>query len=157
MVNNELKKSLKETYVILNNLDDETFDKIPSETIELIKDNMDNDYEFEIDNSVSLSDQKLSNEALGIISVIYSKYICSDEEKEKWNEFDKFFVSKQEEKKKLEFGYNGLENNKNETKKIQSNYNEETKNTNENETNIIEYKKNTFFNKIINWFKNLFS
>ena len=93
-------KALKEVYVVLNNIDEEIKNKIPKEMLELIEDNMDKNYDFKLDENVRLSEQKFMDETLGLISVLYSKYICDEEEKKKWNEYDKFVYNKNEELKK---------------------------------------------------------
>lgn len=100
---NNYNKALKEVYVILNNIDEEEKNKIPKETLELIEENMDKQYDFKIDKNVKISEQKLLNETKGLISVLYSKYICSEEERNKWKEFDKYVENQKEELKKKKY------------------------------------------------------
>lgn len=99
-------KALKEVYVILNYIDEEEKNKIPKEMLELIKENMDKEYNFKIDKNLKISEQKLLNETKGLISVLYSRYICSEEERKKWKEFDKFALYQKEELKKRKYKKN---------------------------------------------------
>ncbi len=97
---NNYSKALKEVYILLQHVEKETKNKIPKDMQELIEKNMDKEYIFKFNEGASLSEQKFSNEALGLISVLYSKYICNEEERKKWNEFDKFYNDKMKELKK---------------------------------------------------------
>lgn len=74
-------KRLKELYVILQYLTDDDFNKIPKETIDEIKANMDNNYEFDIDTSKPLYEQKIHNDTLALLANISAEYLLNEEEK----------------------------------------------------------------------------
>ena len=144
----DLKQALKESYVVLNTLDSNSLNKIPNNIINFIKENMDDKYDFKIDYSKNLSYQNLSNTTLGIISIIYSKYLCSEEEKKKWETYDNFVLIKNEELKNKKFPKDNLFNKNIKQDDFKNNFN----NTN---NDIIELKSN-FFTKIINKIKKFF-
>lgn len=144
----DLKQAFKETYVVLNTLDRKSLNKIPIDLINLIKNNMDTEYNFKVDYSKNLTEQDFSNTTLGIISIIYSKYLCSEEEKKKWETYDNFVLEKQEELKSKIFPKDNLFDKTINIEKI-----ENSSNSISNEKNkIVEYKQNPF-TKLINKIK----
>lgn len=144
----DLKQAFKETYVVLNTLDRKSLNKIPIDLINLIKNNMDTEYNFKVDYSKNLTEQDFSNTTLGIISIIYSKYLCSEEEKKKWETYDNFVLEKQEELKSKRFPKDNLFDKTINIEKI-----ENSSNSISNEKNkIVEYKQNPF-TKLINKIK----
>lgn len=147
MTNTTYSKAFKEVYVILKSLGKEITDKIPPRFMNLIEENMDKDYIFILDDNTPIEEQNLSNEALGLISLIYRDYIVSDEEREK---------IKAEEKKRREevqvelsqkYSYENLfkKNKTTAEEKVEINSNEEM---------IIAEEK--WYTKLINKIKSLF-
>lgn len=76
-------KAFKEVYMILKSVGKEVVDKIPTSMLNFIEDNMDKDYFFILDENIALEEQTFMDETLGIISLIWRDYLCSDEEREK--------------------------------------------------------------------------
>ena len=137
----DLKQAFKETYVVLNTLDRKSLNKIPIDLINLIKNNMDTEYNFKVDYSKNLTEQDFSNTTLGIISIIYSKYLCSEEEKKKWETYDNFVLIKNEELKNKKFPKDNLFNKNIKQDDFKNNFN----NTN---NDIIELKSNFFIKNL---------
>ena len=69
----EVSKTYKEVYVILSKLD--LLKLLPIKVIELLKNNMDQDYNFDIVTSIPLEEQEISLDARTFISYLYLKYI----------------------------------------------------------------------------------
>ena len=101
-------KAFVELNEIINHLNTNLKNKIPKKTLEAIKNSGDKNYQFKYDNTQSLSKQKLLPETISLLSIIYSDYLCSEEEKKKWDEYDKFTLQKQEELKQKKYNVNNL-------------------------------------------------
>ena len=101
-------KAFVELNEIINHLNTNLKNKIPKKTLEAIKNSGNKNYQFKYDNTQSLSKQKLLPETISLLSIIYSDYLCSDEEKKKWDEYDKFTLQKQEELKQKKYNVNNL-------------------------------------------------
>lgn len=72
------RKALAEVYNVLIMLDKENFDKIPKKMIEVIKNNMDTDYEVEWS---EIEKGNLLEDTEKILSVLYIDYLSTPEEK----------------------------------------------------------------------------
>lgn len=104
------KKIYRELYEIIEILSENERDKISQELIENIKQEMDKEYSFRIDKNKSLLEQGLLPETQALLIKLYEKYLCSDEEKEKWNLYDRMCYNKlQKMKRELYSGYNSIE------------------------------------------------
>ena len=101
----------------------------------------DKNYKFSFDKTLKLSEQILLPETKSLLSIIYSDYLCSKDEKKKWEEYDKFEIQKQEELKSKKY--------------ITSNFFENTKSNKlkdiSKELKIVEDKKTSFWNKLKNF------
>ena len=84
--------------------------KIPSKTIKAIELAKDKNYKFNYDKSKSLNEQTLLPETKSLLSVIYSDYLCSTEERKKWQEYDRFELQKQDEMKAKKYNSSVFEN-----------------------------------------------
>ena len=73
------KKALAEVYNILVMLDREKFEKIPANVINGIHDNMDLSYDVELE---KIEDGEILEDTEKILSVIYTDYLATPEEKE---------------------------------------------------------------------------
>lgn len=129
------KKALAELYVIITYMKQEVKDKIPEELKLSINRNKDKNYSFEYDITLTLDKQNLLLETKALLSVIYTEYLCSTEEKSKWDEYDRFYIQNQERLKK--------ENYKEE------NIFEKRKNEKEQSLIIIENKKENKLKKFL--------
>ena len=101
-------KAFVELNEIINHLNTNLKNKIPKKTLEAIKNSGDKNYQLKYDNTQSLSKQKLLPETISLLSIIYSDYLCLEEEKKKWDEYDKFTLQKQEELKQKKYNVNNL-------------------------------------------------
>ena len=100
MVATNYRNALKEVYVILDNLVEEDYDKIPPELIETIYQNMNGDYEFEINEKQDLFKQKILPETKAILFNLFRDYLSEPWQKEKIIRMQKEERQKNELKKK---------------------------------------------------------
>lgn len=77
------EKALKEVNEVLENMDEKYTQKISSEFINMMIKNMDLSYDFKYDITKPLEEQNLSEEAKTILTIIYLRYFCNENEKTK--------------------------------------------------------------------------
>ena len=144
----------KEVYVILNNMSEEEVSMIPQDFMELIKENMDDEYEFEIYDDIPFEEQTILHETKAILAYIFMNFWGTEEQKAKIKaKFEQDIIDEENAKGK----YNPDELFKNKKAPIQENYVEEIKKEEINKnTQLIEYKEKNFFTKIIDSIKKLF-
>lgn len=130
-------KSLAEVYEVLKHLSQIEYNKIPKETIDIIVQNKDKNYKWKYDENKSLSKQKLSREAVAILSYINLEYLLNDEKRKLMEEIYEMNEKKLEEKKNELYKTEELFKSKNAPK------NGETQIEDEN-VGLIEVKENLF-------------
>ena len=129
-----------EVLCILNQMNEDDVDKIPKEVIESLRQNVSDEYIAKYDSSKSLDEQGYQNETLAILAMLNLNYWCNNNE-EKARLISKY---KQNEIK--------LENEK----KIKYNPDkifEKTVVQKNESTEIVEYHKEGFFLRILNFIK----
>lgn len=147
------KKICCELYEILDMLTENEKNKISKDLIKNIKSNMDTEYNFKIDKNKSLLENELAPQTQALLIKLYEKYLCTDEEKEKWTLYDKLCHAKMKNlhkklSKTLETSqkYNSIEEMRAEemkNKKILYNVEENKKHA------LVEVKKESFWQKLI--------
>ena len=78
-----LKKSLKETYEIIQNSENKIIEKIPSNFLKFIEDNMDKNYNPKINFDDENWKNKINNDTKAILALIYRDYIVDTEKRNK--------------------------------------------------------------------------
>ncbi len=104
-----------QVYVILNELDDEDYDKIPPEVVDAIRKNRNKEYEFEIDESVELKDNNLLPEARALLFKIYKDYLASESQRKKILKMQNEERRKRELKKQQQYNSDIFANKETET------------------------------------------
>ena len=138
----------KEVYVILNNINEENLKAIPQSFIDMVQRNMNNNYEFELEENVDFEEQTLLKETKVILAYIYLNYWGTEEQKNKIMQKLKQDIINEEQSKPK---YNPDELFKrNKVRNISSNI------VPKEEMHLIEYKKENIFVKLINIIKSLF-
>ena len=99
----EYRKALVEVNEVIKVLDSKLKNKIPIKLQETITNNMDMSYGFKLDNKKSLFEQTLTRKAKAILAYIYRTYLCTEEEKQKWKEYDKEIIKKLEDNKSKQY------------------------------------------------------
>jgi len=96
-------KAYTEVEVVISILDDSLKKKIPTEIIQTLAENKDKEYVFNYDFNKPIYEQNICMEAKIILSTLYKDYLCSDEERKKWKEYDLFCLMKKEDAKKRDY------------------------------------------------------
>lgn len=137
------KNAYTEVYAILEQLDEEEYNQIPSEVITAIRENRNTEYEFELDEELELKEQKLLPETKAILFNIFRDYLSTPEQKEKIIKMQVEERRKNEQNKSEQYNSDLFASKK----KVQD--------IREEHTELIEYKENILkriFNKIRQFF-----
>ena len=94
MLELKYRNAFKEVDEILKYTDIDLVNRIPKKFISFLREHMNNDYEFYVQEGLSLNKQNLSEEASNIFALIYRDYWATEEEKQE-------FRKKDEEERKL--------------------------------------------------------
>ena len=135
------RNAYKEVFIILQDLNEEEYNKIPPEVISVIKENMNEEYEFYLDGELGLKDQLILPETKAILFNLFRDYLATSEQKEKIIKMQNEERQKSELKKQQQYNANVFQN------KTKENINQSKE--------LIEYKENIFIkliNKIKSWF-----
>lgn len=147
MVNTKYSNAYKEVLVVLNNLVQEDYQKIPKEYIKFLEDNCTKNYVFEYDLSKPFNEQVLLEDSKYILFGFFQNFGATDKQKEKIESFKSNYYNKFEEEKRDKYNPNDLfKSRENKT------YREQNE---ENEMYMITYKE-SFVKKIINKIRRVF-
>ena len=138
------KNAYTEVYEILEQLDEEEYNKIPSEVITAIRENRNTEYEFELDEELELKEQELLPETKAILFNLFRDYLSTAEQKEKIKKMQAEERQKNEQNKSEQYNSDLFASKK----KVQD--------IREEHTVLIEYKGNMFkkiFNRIRQFFR----
>lgn len=142
---NNRKNAYKEVYTILQELNEEEYNKIPPEIIEAIRANMNEEYEYKLDEELELKDHQMLSETKAILFNLFRDYLATPEQKEKIIRMQNEERQKNEIKKQKQYNTDVFERKQ---KEKSAQIQHET-------TQLIEYKENIFkkiLNKIIKFF-----
>lgn len=146
----EYREAFEEIYEIFNLMPKELLNKIPTKFYEMIEEERDINYSPNIQEP--LEKQKLKNETIIILGLIYRDFLCSPDEKKRLQEKDAKEL--QEDEKTLEEEirekYNPDDIFKNRNRIIP----EETQTSEETRMTVVQEEK--WYKKIFNLIKNLF-
>jgi len=135
-----------EVYEILSCLNEEEYNKIPKELIEVFEENRNLDYEYKINEEQDLTKQPMLRETKAILLNIFRDYLATPEQSQKiknWLQVDREYLEKQKQEK---YNINVFEN------KVNENQNS----TNNRDVRLpVEIKKQSIFKKIINKIKKI--
>ena len=145
MINtNNIPKAYSEVYEFINVLGDEYKNKIPEKIYSNIENNRDKNYIPQY--TINQSNVEFSKEALALIASLNLQYWCEEpQEKERLKRVYHQNAKKEEEKYSYE---NMFQNNKVEAEDVEV----QTENV-----QIIEYKEENIFTKIMNKIRNFFT
>ena len=137
------KDAYTEVYEIIEQLNEEEYNKIPSEVIKAIEENRNTEYEFELDEDIELKDQELLPETKAILFNLFRDYLSTPEQKEKIIKMQAEERLKNEQKKQEQYNSDVFVN-KQKKQPIK-----------EEHTELIEYKEN-IFKRILNKIRQFF-
>lgn len=142
----DYNKRLVEVDAILDYLSEEDFRKIPEEVIQVIKENKNQEYIWEYDETKDLKDQNLNRDTIAILSYLNTEYLLNEEQKKLMKQIyelnEKKMEQQQVEKHKVDDIFKKRETQQQEKEQIQ-------------EQSLVEYKE-SFLKKIINKIKKFF-
>ena len=114
-MNNTYENAYKEVFVILQELDEEEYNKIPIDVIETIKNKMNKEYEVKIDFDKNIKEQELLPKTRAILFNLYRDYCASEIDKEKIIKLQEKETMLKELQKKEKYGIDVFKNMKNKT------------------------------------------
>lgn len=136
----------KEVYVILQNIDKKDYDLVPEAFIKMVENNMNKDYNFELNSNEDFENQELLQETKAILAYLYLNYWGTEEEKviikQKFNQD----ILREEEEKRQKYNPDNLFERK-VTKQIPQ----------KEEVQIVEYKKENVVTKLMKKIRKLFT
>lgn len=139
------KNAYAEVYTILQELNEEEYNKIPPEVIKTIEANRNEDYEYELDDELELKDQPMLPETKAILFNLFRDYLATPEQKAKIIRMQNEARQKNELKKQQMYNTDVFADKPNESL---------TENNNEI-MQIVEYKE-SIFKRILNKIKSFF-
>ena len=143
------KRAYTEVIEIIKYFPNEEYAKIPLEKINYYKENMDKDYNFQINPNIELEKQNISK-ANAILVTLFNDYFATDRQKEILNNLLKQNQQKLEKQKQEKYNPSNLFM---QSKTQQQNT--VTLQKNNSESSLVEIKEK-FFTKFINFIKNIF-
>ena len=141
-----LKDSLSEVYLVIQNSDIDVIKKIPDNFMNFIKNNMNKDRVKTNIQNIDL-ENTISEDAKTILSLIYRDYLVSDEERTSLLNEEQ--IKRKEYEKLLKEKFNSDNLFKNRTKAVEDSSVEKL--------SMIEYKEKNFLQKIFDKIKQLFN
>lgn len=133
-----------EVFEIINQLEDDLVNKIPQKLIEFLDEERDKNYSSKIDINIPLNEQKINRNTIVLLTILNLNYWC--ETKEEKQELLKILNEneekvKQKERQLKEGNFNNL---------FKENVNEI-----ENNTDLVQYKKESLIQKLFHKIKKL--
>ena len=139
------KNAYAEVYTILQELNEEEYNKIPPEIVEAIKVNRSEEYEYFLEDELELKDQPMLPETKAILFNLFRDYLANPEQKTKIIRMQNEARQKNELKKQQMYNRDVFTNRQK----------EDTVQQNNETMQIVEYKEN-LFKRIINKIKKFF-
>ena len=131
------RDAFSEVYTILEYIEDEDYEKIPQNVLEVIDENRNMDYEYEMNEDVDIYKQPMLPETKAILFNFYRDYWSNPEQREKIKRIQACELLNEDERKKSKYDVNVFEQNNTENIPIKD------------EEALVESKHESFFRKII--------
>lgn len=143
MITKEYAIAYKEVMTILSYVPKSDVDKIPQEKLDFYKSNMDNEYEYKIDETKQFEEQEMSDITRAVLANIFKDYWATPYQKGRIEAKEKYDLQKMEEEKSKKYNPNNIFKDKQADKIITS-------------SNLpVEVKKENFFEKLVRFIKNI--
>lgn len=144
MITKEYAMAYTEVIEILKYVPDDDVAKIPEEKLNFYKTNMDKEYSYKLDMTKEFEEQEMSEITKAILANIFRDYWATPYQRERIKAKEKYDLEKIEEEKKNKYNSDDIFKKRNNETVVQN-------------TNLpVRIKKETFFNKLVNFIKNLF-
>ena len=141
------RNSFSEVYIILQYLNKEELNKIPQEVLEVIEENKNEDYCYNINEDLVLNEQEMLPETKALLFNLFRDYLSTPVQKEKILKMQREDRIKSEKEKKERYISTNLFQ-KNEEHKLHNTENVTEKNQ------LIFYKENNIFKRFFTYIKN---
>lgn len=148
MVEVEYKKAYKEILEILKYMSEEDVNKIPKEMLELFIQNANRDYEFQYNPDKTLQEQNVSKKARYIIAILFRDYWATELQREKIIKKEESDMQKIEEELRKKYNTDNL---------FKKNDVVKERNDDIEIKELIEYKEDNIFRKILSKIISLFN
>ena len=152
MVSEEYAIAYREVNEILKYISKEDYEKIPKEKIDTFEKFSKKDYDFSYNPALTLNEQNVSKRAKAIIAILFRDYWATDSQKNKIISRQNYERNFLEEEKRKKYNPDSVFNNNTENK-VNTDENSIDLNTT---TLLPDTKKENFFDKLLNFLKNLF-
>jgi len=147
MVNVEYANAYSEVLGILKCISTEEYNKIPKEKIKLFEECSNKEYIFNYDANKTLDEQKVSKRAKAVIAILFRDYWATDTQREKIVAKQNYDRQKVEQELMEKYNLDNLFKKKEQVEEI-------TENTECKD--LVEYKEESFFRKILRKIKSIF-
>lgn len=147
----DLKTVMAETYDIIKHSDISIQSKISPKFMNLLMSAKDNSYRVNIDYEKPL-DEQIQHETKVVLGIIYRDYLCTPEKRQELIRNETELLERIEKEKNEKYSVDNLFKNRQNQPTIQ--HQESIRSNEQNE--IIEYKKEKWYEKIVRFFRNLF-
>ncbi len=142
MVSSEYSKSISEVLDILKHTNKDDVDKISPQFMKFLVENANKEHIPKLDHTKRIKDMGLNEKTIGILSIINTKFWCTPEQKEIFN--DKLKENQKIYEEELRKKYNPNNLFKDRKIKVENNV--------EDSVAMVEHKE-SIFSEIKNWFK----
>ena len=146
MINIEYANAYKEVVEILRYIPREDYNKIPKNKITLFEKNANENYNFKYNPNISLNEQNVSKRAKAVIAILFRDYWATDTQRDKIVAKQNYDRQKIEQELMEKYNPDNLFKKKEQVEEI-------TKNTECKD--LVEYKEESFFRKILRKIKSL--
>lgn len=139
------KKALVEVDAVLSCLDYNEYKKIPTNIINAIENNKDEEYMYEYDEELEYEDWSLMPETKAILYNIFKKYLATEEQRKYLQQKERLGNYKIESEKIKKYNSENLFKKEKEVKKVE-----------QEENNELIVKRDSSFKKILEKLKSIF-
>ncbi len=139
------KKALVEVDAVLSCLDYNEYKKIPTNIINAIENNKDEDYMYEYDEELEYEDWSLMPETKAILYNIFKQYLATEEQRKYLQQKERLGNYKIESEKIKKYNSENLFKKEKEVKKVE-----------QEENNELIVKRDSSFKKILEKLKSIF-
>lgn len=142
---NNYKKALVEVDAVLSCLDYNEYKKIPTNIINAIENNKDEEYMYEYDEELEYEDWSLMPETKAILYNIFKKYLATEEQRKYLQQKERLENYKIESEKIKKYNSENLFKKEKEVKKVE-----------QEENNELIVKRDSSFKRILEKLKSIF-
>jgi hypothetical protein len=142
---NNYKKALVEVDAVLSCLDYNEYKKIPTNIIDAIENNKDEEYTYDYDEELEYEDWSLMPETKAILYNIFKKYLATEEQRKYLKQKERLENYKIESEKIKKYNSENLFKKEKEAKKVE-----------QEENNELIVKRDSSFKRILEKLKSIF-